>query len=484
VQPLEIGFVLIALSLLLAHNARAAEQRHRVALFAAGLVTLALAGWLDQVRWQMAPAYLLFVALGLLFLRRSYSHVAVRSLGVATGGVMLAASTVLSLGLPVLTLPSPDGPHAVGTMSLALVDESRDGSVFGAPDEKREIYLQAWYPGVIAEGQLKPRRRTLWEELHRGELDRFTVFTRYLRGVDTHSYEGIPLAAAEDTYPVIVFSHAIVSFAEQSTLLMEHLASHGYVVFAVSHTYLSMRVVGSDGEAVYPKLDAVNAASAPFDAATADHTRRVAQAGSAEERRRLQIERYAAAVELNKLMAVFVADLRFLLDALETPERYPPLQAFARRLDAERVGLLGMSFGGGAATEVCKSDARCRAGLNIDGGTFGERQAQPLQVPFLALLREDTRPHLEYLLTTSESDYYQVSVAGAEHLDFTDDAVVLPILKWLRITGSIDALRVTSITNAVARRFFDAYLRGAPKPRFDDEFPELTVETNAADGLQ
>jgi hypothetical protein len=64
------------------------------------------------------------------------------------------------------------------------------------------------------------------------------------------------------------------------------------------------------------------------------------------------------------------------------------------------------------------------------------------------------------------------------HLDFTDDTVVLPILKWFGATGSIAGERIVEITNVIVLRFFDAYLRGGPKPRFDAEFPELTVEMN------
>ena len=67
----------------------------------------------------------------------------------------------------------------------------------------------------------------------------------------------------------------------------------------------------------------------------------------------------------------------------------PKLQAISDRIDADRIGLVGMSFGGGAVTELCKSDARCRAGLNIDGGTFGRRQREPLQLPFLGMQREE-----------------------------------------------------------------------------------------------
>ena len=45
-------------------------------------------------------------------------------------------------------------------------------------------------------------------------------------------------------------------------------------------------------------------------------------------------------------------------------------------------------------------------------------------------------------MSASRSDYYAVEVKGTTHLDFTDDAVVLPILKWLNITGDIDGGRV------------------------------------------
>ena len=137
-----------------------------------------------------------------------------------------------------------------------------------------------------------------------------------------------------------------------------------------------------------------------------------------------------------------------------------------------------MSFGGGAVTELCKSDARCRAGLNMDGGTFGQRQRQPLQVPYLAFTREN-QDTLDYLLSASRSDYYAVEVKGTTHLDFTDDAVVLPILKWLNVSGDIAGGRAIEIMNAAPLRFFDAYLRGGPKPRFYYAFPLATVEANS-----
>jgi predicted dienelactone hydrolase len=480
-RPLEIIFVVIVAGFLAAQNVRGVQRKHLFALAVAGASTTLLEGVSGQARWQMVPAYVLLVVLSLLLLRRSSSHVAVRSLGVCSGAVLLATSAVASLGMPILALPAPDGPHVVGSTSLSLIDETRDNSFFSVPDEPREVYVQIWYPGAIAADRPTPRVRTLWEELYRGRRDLFTVFSSYLRGIRTHSYEDIPLSSERARYPAVIFSHAMVSFAEQNTLLMEHLASHGYIVFAISHPYMSMRVVSSHGRAIYPDFDKINEVSAQFRSVNADLMPMIERASTLEERIGLQLELYERASGNNALMAIWVDDLRFVLDSIATHSgSRPKLQPFANRVDPNRIGLLGMSFGGGAITELCKSDKRCQAALNMDGPTFGQRQRQPLEMPYLALVRESQNA-LDYLLAASRSDYYQVEVHGSTHLDFTDDAVVLPILKCLGVTGDIAGDRVIEITNAVSLRFFDAYLRGGPKPTFDNEFPELTIKTNDFD---
>jgi hypothetical protein len=478
-RSLEVALLLILFGLLIGANIRGMPRRYVVALTVAALASILVSGVLGQARWQMAPAYLLFVVSTLLLLRRAYAHLALRSLGIAAGVVLLAISAVASLGLPVLALQAPEGAHTVGSTSLSLIDDKRDNSFFDAPDEARELYVQIWYPGVIAAGQPAPRRKTLWEELYRGDLDRFTLFSSYLGAIKTHSHVDIPLSPAEARYPVIVFSHAMGSFAEQNTLLMEHLASHGYIVLGIGHPYASMRVVSSDGGPIYLDLDTINELGEELDLVNAELTPRIEQARSPEERMSLRMSLYERAGAFNALTAVWVDDLRFVLDSIATQaSTQPQLQAFANAFDTERIGLLGMSFGGAAITELCKSDTRCRAGMNMDGGsTFGQRQREPLQVPYLALVQEGS-DSLDYLRSASRSDYYEVEVEGATHLDFTDDAVVLPILKWMGVTGSISAERVIEVANVVSLRFFDAYLRGGPRPRFGDGFPELTVTTN------
>jgi hypothetical protein len=302
-----------------------------------------------------------------------------------------------------------------------------------------------------------------------------------MRGIKTHTYRDIPLATAGSSYPVIVFSHSLGLNAEQNTPLMEHLASHGYVVIGISHSRMTLRVISSQGQAIYPDPDRMGEAfteGAALDAQEFDV--RAAGTNSAEERAEIVFELGERATGMNEQVAIRVADVRLVLDVIATPTKGPSdLATLLERVDANRIGLLGMSVGGATVIDACKIDRRCRGGVNLDGGLFGQYQRQPLQTPFLSMVSAGNKKYGEHLLVNSTSDYYEVLVEGAGHGDFCDMTFLMPFMKWLGANGPIDAMRAVHIVNAVSRKFFDAYLRDAPKPRFDaQEFPELRVTMN------
>ncbi len=306
--PLEILLVIVLLVLLVAQNVRGISRNVSLACFAIGLFIILLSTLLGQARWQMAPAYLLFVILSLLLLKRSHSHVVLRSIGIAFGALLLGIGVMLSLALPIVTLPAPDGPHVVGSRSFSLTDESRNEAYFGAPDERRELYLQVWYPGTIDQAQPPPSVRTLWEELYRGPRDPVTFLFGYLRGIKTHTYQDIPLSTTDTSYPVIVFSHSMGLNAEQNTPLMEHLASHGYVVIGISHTRMTVRVISSQGQPVFPDPNRLRDA---FTEGAADRAQefdvRAARTNSAEERAEIVFELGERAVSMNEQVAIRVS---------------------------------------------------------------------------------------------------------------------------------------------------------------------------------
>jgi predicted dienelactone hydrolase len=281
---LEILLVIVALVLLVAQSSLWLGRSVALVCFAVGLVAILSTTLLGQFRWQMTPVYLLFLILSLLLLKRSHAHVVLRSIGGVLGALLLAIGVTLSLALPIVTFPAPDGPYAVGSRSFSLVDESRNDAYFNAPDQAREVYVQAWYPGAIDAAQPPPPVRTLWQELYRGPSDPVTLASGYLRGIETHSYQNIPLSTAAAPYPVIVFSHSLGLTAEQNTPLMEHLASHGYIVLGISHSRMTLRAISSKGEPIYPDPEKYNAAFTEGAALEADEFDQRAARVAAHER--------------------------------------------------------------------------------------------------------------------------------------------------------------------------------------------------------
>jgi hypothetical protein len=263
---------------------------------------------------------------------------------------------------------------------------------------------------------------------------------------------------------------------------MEHLASHGYVVFGVTHPYFGVFTTYSDGSGV-PSSSKVMEATSQQGAVDLDEiTARAELAGSPIERAGIRLEYFERGTLLTGFMEIWVADLKLLLDAITMTSDAPAVpKVVAGRVDASQIGLLGMSTGGGAVTAVCKEDTRCRAAMNLDGGLWGSRIRQPLTVPYLVVAHPTNAAFFEHDLLISEAPYYAVTVEGAAHTNFMDVSLFAPVLQWLGVTGSIEGQRVIDIMNVLSLRFFDAYVRGTGAPELELEgFPELSTRTNVS----
>src|SRR5690349_7794578 len=68
----------------------------------------------------------------------------------------------------------------------------------------------------------------------------------HLNLVKTNSKEGLQISEEQSRYPVILFSHGAGTTMEVQTSQSEDLASHGYIVVAIDHTYVSAATVFPD----------------------------------------------------------------------------------------------------------------------------------------------------------------------------------------------------------------------------------------------
>jgi hypothetical protein len=167
----------------------------------------------------------------------------------------------------VFALPEPTGPHPIGTTYLHFVDEARDELFTPELGDPRELYVQVWYPAQPVAGAVTEpytRHAETWSRMwgEGSSLRRVPFLWNHLGLVETHSYPEAPPASRAGPCPVLVYSHGTWQSFKRNTSLMEELASHGYVVLALSHAYLTPFTLDSQGDVVtfsrsHPRLRAL-----------------------------------------------------------------------------------------------------------------------------------------------------------------------------------------------------------------------------------
>ena len=453
-------------------------RKFQILLFRIGLGILVLHIIFETVRWQIALSYLLFIFLSLLLLKRSTSHIVFRILGFATGLLFIITSAFWAIGMPVMKLPTPSGEYLVGTTSFTIIDELREETKTDDPNDKRELFVEVWYPANLQEFQDPPTAQPLWQELYAGQMDRVSFFMNYLKGVATHSYPDVPPNSVNGPYPVILFNHGLQMFTSQNTLLMEHLTSHGYIIVSIAHPYESLRVNLTKAGTVLPEfitsMKKFNEAMAWIEKTsrpirTAKDSMENVQ--SREIRARIML-RAIKNSELNQVVSEWVDDNRFVLDLLMSS--YENEFIFNNIMDTTHIGIMGMSIGGATATEFCKADNRIKAGINVDGLQYGTRNNESLKVPFMMIYSNDGLGTNDFLQLGSKDDFYEYHFLNTRHADFTDLALVWPIMRMYGQLGDIPSERMIHLTNKVILNFWNHYLKKQPFQNYENkDYPEL-----------
>jgi dienelactone hydrolase len=431
----------------------------------AALFVFPLHIFLEGYRWQMAPAYGLTAVLLCLFWRQYRSSrlaAAARprwqtGLGGLIGLVLLLGAIALPALLPVPKLPPMTGPYPVGTFSLYLVDESRNDIYAPEPATPRELMVQFWYPAAPT-GQEKAA--VLLPDLplmapviaERFGLPPFIL--NHANLIDLEISEAPP--AADGRFPLILFAHGLTGLRMQNSSMMRELASHGYVVAALDHTYANALAVFPDGRTIL--YDPCRLFSLLPDCDT----------------------NY---VDGNILVRQWAEDMAFLLD---TMSRWDETTSgiLAGKAATDRVGVFGHSTGAGATVQFCLDDTRCAAGLGLDGWLLPvDRRVliAPPPQPFLFIstprwLGEENQAFGREILSALSTGY-ELTLAGTGHFDFSDIALLSPLTPQLGISGTINSGYSLQIQNRVLLAFFDRYLKLANDDFLErpSPYPELTI---------
>ncbi|MGG4048719.1 alpha/beta hydrolase family protein [Paenibacillus favisporus] len=381
--------------------------------------------------------------------------------------IMLVVTAGLMYAFPVFKLPEPTGNFKVGTQTFHLVDTKREEIFDEARDRKRELMVQVWYPAQAGTGKYAPfipNTPILRYMAANYGLPGFTF--QHLKYVSSHAYSDAEISSAQTSYPLILANPGNGSSRFLHTSQAENLASHGYIVAVIDHTYNTFATEFPDGRITTSTTD--HLFSPDHDYVTERENR-------------------------DKLGKVLTDDVVFVLDQFELIQSGQISSQLKGRVDLGHVGVFGHSIGGATAYDAAY-DPRIAAGIDLDGGLYRLRDKEGLRKPFLFINSEsyfeqlarvmnnraytdaelnrmgstrewedqvaaDKKVELERMRETVEEGGQVLYIENTEHLNFTDVQFISPIFKILGITGKIAPERANTVINAYMLDFFDMYLK-------------------------
>jgi predicted dienelactone hydrolase len=282
---------------------------------------------------------------------------------------------------------APTGRFPVGVVDADLIDETRASMYATPPRTQRTLTVTCWYPARATDGH---RRRTYLkpEEVKAGVNTAFAMFgvpadvQEAIAALETSSFLDAPIA--DGTRPLVMFCHGGATWREQSTWLMEHLASHGYVVVSVAHPHESATYVRADGEVVAAS-PAIQADFARLGEAGPLLARSLG-APTVQERidAGLAATEFLRRIWIGRLAHPWADDLVYVADRLFAGD----VPVLAGKLSRE-VAYVGMSYGAHVASLAAMKDSRARAFVNLDGGIFtAEPIGREIGMPVLYLTED------------------------------------------------------------------------------------------------
>ncbi len=402
--------------------------------------------------------------------------------------VLIAATESCSSGHAAATrLPEPTGEFAVGVAKLVFTDSSRPETFTPDTADFREVAIRIWYPAEDPGPDAKPVAYVENPEARKKALpERSPLPAAFFDSAGTwltNSYtNAVP---AQASCPVVIFSHAYAAGMNQSTILMEDLASFGYVAVSVGHAYETSHFEYEDGTVRAFSPDNAELRLRAIERGKAmDVQAKLNQTEDSEQLSALIRQMNELRPAALRSLGIWVGDIGSTIDRLEKMNREA---RFHGMMDLGRIGTIGHSFGGAAAGQALLRDERCRAGVNLDGLQLGSMLDQPVDRPMMFVHHDNPGAKNKFpnlaLFQAAKDFACLVLICDTRHLDFSDLCWppfrrVMPFPEGT--FGPIDGLRCLRVQNDLVLAFFDQHLRGLEAPLLDDpsqDYPEIQLRT-------
>ena len=352
-------------------------------------------------------------------------------------------------------MTKPTGSYGVGTCSYHFVDRSRKEKRGKDPRNPfRELMVSVWYP-ADTKGLREPVgivSDRLARFIKKESVNKNWFYGSGYIGVGVKSNAFASAPAIQGYYPVIVFSPGYGCPTHTYTSFFEELASHGFVVVGINHTYTSDPIEFPDG-------------------------------------RIIQLDPQAHLVDE---VALRQEDIIFVLQQMALINKHDEKNVLTGHLDLDRVCFMGHSLGATVSLELGKHEKSCKAVIAMDGmiadittayttplllmynGSHGSHSKNDSDAPRydLKAIHEKMVHDVSILCKNALSDVYQLQFS-AHHMTFSD--------YFLHTKQVVDYERERALITACKKIIVDfcrVYLKGESR-----EIIMRTIHASSLKGL-
>jgi dienelactone hydrolase len=480
-RVLEILVTFLSIALFLSIFFCNKEKQNSIIKIIIGLTILYLIVTLQIIfegyRWQMLLGYIvpLFLTLTIALFPIFKSKKKHWRWGITAFSIVYI---VVMVGLPVLfpifSFEKPTGEYFIGTKSYHIIDMNRKEVRSSDKGKHRELMIQIWYPSK-EENSLQPERYIKEVGAITAGIERALSFPAWtlshLNLVKAHAKENLAISSDKNNFPILIFSHGMTGFRNQNTFQIEKLVSHGYVVVGIDHVYDAAATVFPNGEEVL-----------------------------------LEPNNLSGFEGLDQHMEIWTEDVSFVLDTLEEWNSDKGMDFLSGKLNMDKIGMFGHSYGGAAAAQMLLKDVRIKVALNMDGVLYGEPiPTVGFSKPYMQMnavksidksifdtsldaaisLSGKSRSSYEAFWKESQERRENASkgkgftmvIPNTSHMSYTDFHLFSPLL----CNKGEDIRKVHKIINELSLAFFDEFLLEKKSGLIWDKankYPEISLHSS------
>lgn len=360
-------------------------------------------------------------------------------------------ATIVYKTIPLKNIAKAKGPYFVGTQNFQIDDASRNMWFSGTTKGSRKLSVKMWYPADNI-ASLKKAPYLNEHKLIGSAISKLFGVPEALMdragGVKCNSW--LNAVPANGKFPIIIYSHGHQSIKIANTSQAEEIASNGYIVVAMDHSFDAALTILDEDKIIY--------------------SRSKLPSNDEEALQNSMIQR------VKNQLKIRTEDVSFVIDELKI--MFEKDKRFSQIADYDNIGIFGHSFGGCTSIMSAYNDTRIDAVLGLDTYFLPlpkEIIKKDIDRPFVHLGQvswgdSDNYKIMNELGKSSNREFYHFAIEGSKHNDYTDFSQFTKLTKKFG-SGEISPKSIRYIINDVMLGFFDYHLKN--KSIFDhNQYPK------------